>query len=189
LLLLFLLYAANIYAAYEISIFRGQSAALVCGVAAVAPLVGPIVFLSMPTKMQPVEQTWETAAPAGDTAEALNPMQGAAAEHSGGLKLHTEAEAPAAAAPEATTYQRGQFTFNRRFFETKFPNFFGAVRRDADKDLVLVVKSSRGEFAGQRITRIATNDLHLQVVKGHASEEVVIPFMEIQEVRLKHKQG
>jgi len=38
-----------------------------------------------------------------------------------------------------------------------------------------------------RITRIAANELHLQVQKGHASEEVMIPFIEIQEVRLKHK--
>jgi hypothetical protein len=51
----------------------------------------------------------------------------------------------------------------------------------------LVVKSSRGQFIGQRISRIAANDFHLQVQKGHASEEVMIPFMEIQEVQLKHK--
>ena len=91
------------------------------------------------------------------------------------------------AIPQTVTYQRGQFTFNRRFFETKFPNFFGVVRRDADRDMVLVVKSSRGEYTGQRISRIAANDLHLQVQRGHATEEVMIPFVEVQEVRLKHK--
>jgi hypothetical protein len=86
-----------------------------------------------------------------------------------------------------TTYQRGQFTFNRRFIETKFPGFFGVIRRDADKDMVLVIKCSRGEYIGQRISRIAANDLHLQVQRGHASEEVMIPFVEIQEIKLKHK--
>jgi hypothetical protein len=61
------------------------------------------------------------------------------------------------------------------------------IRRDADRDMVLVIKSSRGEYTGQRISRIAANDLHLQVQRGHASEEVMIPFVEIREIRLKHK--
>ncbi len=189
LLILVLLYAANVYAAYEIAIFRAQPVALVCGVSAVLPLLGPIVFLSLPTRVKPAEATWAPGSAAGaPTAEAYNPMQAVGAEHPSALKL-AEGEAAQAgpALPATTTYQRGQFTFNRRFFETKFPNFFGVIRRDADRDLVLVVKSSRGEYIGQRITRIAANDMHLQVQRGHASEEVTIPFVEVQEVRLKHK--
>ena len=201
-LIMLLLYAANIFAAYEISIFRARPAALVCGVSAVAPLIGPIVFLSMPTVVPPVEETWtptpDTAAQ-GAAAEAVNPMQAAGAEHPSALRIASAAPAgdvqvgefhggePSAAVPETVTYQRGQFTFNRRFFETKFPGFFGVVRREADRDMVLVMKTSRGEYLGQRISRIAANDLHLQVQKGHATEEVMIPFVEVQEIRLKHK--
>src|SRR5437773_1163142 len=104
------------------------------------------------------------------------------------LKLaHTEPEQAATTLPATPTFQRGQFTFNRRFFETKFPGFFGVVRREADKDMVLAIKASRGKFVGNRITRIAANDLHLEIHKGHASEEVMIPFSEIQEIELKHK--
>jgi hypothetical protein len=126
-------------------------------------------------------------------------MQAEGAEHPTALKLagmgpsgevkvgQFEGGEQKPAIPQTVTFQRGQFTFNRRFFETKFPNFFGVVRRDADKDMVLVIKSSRGEYTSQRISRIAANDLHLQVQRGHASEEVVIPFVEIQEIRLKHK--
>ena len=77
--------------------------------------------------------------------------------------------------------------FNRRFFETKFSGFFGMVRRDAEKDMIIVIKSARGEYAAERISRITANDLHAQVRKGQATEEVTIPFTEIQEVRLKHK--
>src|SRR4051812_13065728 len=40
-----LLYAANIYAAFEISIFRNYPAALVCGVSAVVPFIGPAIFI------------------------------------------------------------------------------------------------------------------------------------------------
>jgi hypothetical protein len=187
LVILLLLYAANLYAAYEISLFRAQSTPLVVGVSALVPLIGPIAFLSIPTRIKQAEQTWATP-PEAATADVVNPMQAEGAEHVAGLKLaHSEPEQSTAGVPQTQTFQRGQFTFNRRFFETKFPGFFGVIRRDAERDLVLVIKASRGEHIGQRITRIAANELHLQVHKGHSSEEVMIPFIEIQEVRLKHK--
>jgi hypothetical protein len=202
LFVMLLLYAATLYAAYEVSIFRAQPPLLVCGLAAIPGLglLSPIAFLCLPTKVQaaepavevPAEQAPEAAPaaglPAGAASDDVNPMQGAGVEHPAGLKLaHTETEHSQSALPKATVYQRGQFTFNRRFFETKFPGFFGVVRRDADKDMVLVIKSSRGEYAGQRISRIAAADLHLQVQHGHATEEVLIPFQEIQQITLKHK--
>jgi hypothetical protein len=201
-ILVLLLYAANIYAGYEVSIFRARPVPLVCGVSAVLPFIGPIIFLSMPTAIKPAEETWAPtpeAAPHGAVAEGVNPMQAAGVEHPTGLKLagstpsgevnpgQFQGEAQKPAIPETVVFQRGQFTFNRRFFETKFSGFFGVVRRDADKDMVLVIKSSRGEYIGQRISRIAANDLHLQVHRGHATEEVMIPFVEVREIRLRHK--
>jgi hypothetical protein len=90
LLIMLLLYAANIYAGYEISIFRARPTALVCGISAALPLIGPIIFLSMPTKLVPVEETWTPApeaAPEGAAAEAVNPMQAAGVEHPTGLRL------------------------------------------------------------------------------------------------------
>jgi hypothetical protein len=198
LLILLVLYAANLYAAYEISIFRAKPAGLVCGVSAVLPIAGPIIFLSRGTKLAPAAQdrqpeaaplaAAEAAVGAAPAADALNPMQADGAAHPASLHLaHTEPAKEASNVPESTKYQRGQFTFNRRFFETKFPGFFGVVRRDADRDMLLVIKSARGEYAGQRISRIAANDLHLQVQKGAASEEVMIPFQDIQEIVLRHK--
>ena len=61
------------------------------------------------------------------------------------------------------------------------------VRRDDDRDMVLLIKSARGEYIGTRISRIAANDMHVQVQRGVASEEVMIPFQDIQEITLKHK--
>jgi len=123
-------------------------------------------------------------------ASAPKPEGGSPEEQAaGGLHIaHAEAHAaPAADLPQTQVFQRGAFTFNRRFFETKFPGFFGVVRREAEKDLLLVIKAARGEYTGTRITRIAGNDLHLEIHKGAASEEVLIPFTEIKEVQLKHK--
>jgi hypothetical protein len=117
-------------------------------------------------------------------------MLAAGADHPAGLKLaksETSLAQGKAKLPETITYRRGQYTFNRRFFETKFSGFFGVVRRDADRDMILVIKTTRGEYAGQRISRIAANDLHLEVHRGSASEEVLIPFTEIQQISHKHK--
>jgi hypothetical protein len=216
--LILVLYGANIYAGYEVAIFRGHSVPKVCGAAALVPLAGPLVFLAMKTKMPEEQQAAEqaaagtapagaagapntpsraTAAPAASASSAQdrpaapegddddNPMHATGAAPS---SLHISHEEPAKPKhPPATTYQRGQFTFNRRFFETRFPGMFGVVKRDADKDMVLIIKAARGEFTGTRISRIAASDLHLQVEKGGASEEVLIPFTEIQEIRHKHK--
>lgn len=192
---LLLVYGAIIYAGYEVAIFRAQPPLLVAGLSAIPGLgiLAPIIFLSMPTRLkggEPPPETTEAAPPAeavAPVAQEVNPMHTDGAAHPAGLKLHTDTQAAKPAHPETIVYQRGQTTFNRRFFETKFVSFFGVVRRDADKDMVLVIKSSRGEYTGQRISRIAAADLHLQVQHGHATEEVLIPFQEIQEVRLKHK--
>jgi hypothetical protein len=190
LFLVLVVYAGNIYAGYEVALFRAQPVPLVCGVSAVLPVAGPIIFLSMPTKMQPAQQTWDAPAepsPAAAANDAVNPMQAEGAAHPTGLKMHTEEPEAKPEEAAATVYQRGQYTFNRRFLETKFAGFFGVVRRDSEKDLVLIIKSARGLYVGQRISRIASNDLHLQVVRGHVSEEVLIPFQEIQEIRVQHK--
>jgi hypothetical protein len=181
-------YAASIYAGYEVAVFRAQPRVLVCGVSALLPVLGPILFLSLPTRTKPVEATWETAEQAEATAAVVNPMLDAGAQHPTGMRLARGGAEGAGAAPanlpQTTTFQRGQFTFNRRFFETKFPNFFGVIKREAEKDMVLVFKCGRAEHIAERITRIAANDLHVQVTKG---DEVSIAFQEIQEVRLKHR--
>src|SRR5207247_10578297 len=116
----------------EASIFRAKPAPLVCGVSALLPLLAPIIFLSMPTKIAPAAATWETTPQPrveGGPAEAVNPMQAEGAAHSSGLRLaHVEPEQAKSDLPATVSFQRGQFTFNRRFFETKFAGFFGVIR-------------------------------------------------------------
>src|SRR5262249_50394945 len=100
------------------------------------------------------------------------------------------AKAPTSAGPAAhpaKSFLRGQYTFNKRFFETQMPGFFAVVRPEADRDLVLIIKAASGTYTATRINRISPNDLRLQVQKGTVTEEVTVPFTEIQEVHLKHK--
>lgn len=190
LICLLLIYAANIYAGYEIATVRAHSPAMVCGIAALAPVVGPVIFLCLPTRMEGRTEP-AVEGPAAATEPVTSSFAGdpAAAKHVTGLHFADQPQAAAAdaALPKTEVFQRGQYTFNRRFIETKFSGFFALVRREAEKDLVLVLKTARGEFTATRITRIASNDMHVDVRKGAATAEVAIPFAEIQEIQIKHK--
>jgi hypothetical protein len=195
LFVILLLYAGNIFAAYEVAVFRSRPPGLVCGLAAV-PLLGmvsPILFLCLPTRYQPVEEQ-EVQQPASLVEPQTFAVPNTPAHEpeppadTGGLKLHHAAGA-AAAVPATQVFQRGAFMFNRRFFETKFSPFFGMVRRDADKDMVLLIKTGKGELNVDRISRISANEVHVQVRHGETAEETMIPFSEIKEIQLKHKNG
>jgi len=192
LVVMLLLYGANVYAGYEVAVVRAYPPAMVCGISAVAPVIGPIVFLCLPTKLKSSEDhhAGEAEAPATADSSPLSPSPEQAAHGLHVAHAPAQAATPAGAAashPQPQIFKRGQFTFNRRFIETKFSGFFGMVRHGAEKDLVLLIKSARGEFVVTRISRIATNDMHVDVHRAGASQEVQIPFLEIQEIQVKHK--
>lgn len=185
---LLLIYAANLYGAYEIALVRAYPPPLVCGIAAVAPFIGPVIFLFLPTRMEKPAQEIVEEAPA----DAAPPEHASMADAPPGaaqstLHLAQPEAAASASLPQAQVFKRGQFTFNRRFIETKFSGFFGVVRRDAEKDMLLLIKAARSDLVVNRITRIAANDMHVEVHKGGATSEIQIPFVEIQEIQLKHK--
>ncbi len=180
-----LVYLANIFAGFEVAVFRSRPAALVCGLSVILPILAPLIFLCLPTRIPPPPE----------------PLPQAAAQAPAHIAMPSHAEAtPAPAAPAAlalapgspaqgqgTVFVRGQFTFNRRFFETKLPGFLKPAPGPAEKDMVLVFKTLRGEYVGTRISRIFPNELYLQEEKGGASAEARLPFNEINEVHLRHK--
>ena len=176
LVMLLLVYAANIYAGWEIGIFRQWPPAMVAAVSAFLPIIGPSIFLAMPTRRQKVEEAYEAPPPVDEVA----PVVEEAAE--------PVAEQPAQPTlPQPVVYPRGQLTFNRRFFETKFAGFLKMVPGEAERDKVIFIKSARGDYTGQRLSKIEPNELFLQIRKGVATEDVMIPFSEIYEVTVKHK--
>jgi hypothetical protein len=188
LVLLLLIYTANIYAAYEIAACRAQPFALVIGMAVVLPVLGPIIFLAMPKRAK----THQTAAPQPAAAAphtfavgGAEPAPAAAGIHIAEASWH--GAAPAAAPSEVQIFQRGQFTFNRRFFETKFSGYFALIRREAEKNMELTVKTGRAQYVVERITRISTNEMHVQVGLSAVKQEVMVPFVEIVEIQLKPK--
>lgn len=185
LLLLVALWAGNLYAGYEVARFRQQPVALVCGLAAILPILGPILFLSLPTRVEysaaPAElAAAEAAAPSSSFNTPANMPGGGSS-----LSLASQKSEGASGAPTVPqTFARGDTTFNRRWFETKFPGFFRLVPSEAEKDLVLAIKCVRAEYVAKRISRISSNEMHVLVLAGG---EVMVPFAEITSVTLRHK--
>jgi hypothetical protein len=186
LVMLMLIYAANIFAGYEIAVVRSRPILLVMGVAVVLPILGPIIFLAMPVRVEPSRRV----APRPEATPHTFAVPGAAQPVAAGIHIveaSWQKEAPAADPGAPQIFQRGQFTFNRRFFETKFSGFFAMIRRESEKNLMLTVKTGRALFVVERITRIATNEMHVEVAHGAAKQEIMVPFAEIVEVQLKPK--
>jgi hypothetical protein len=187
LIALMLIYAANIFAGYEIAVVRARPITMVMGLAVVLPILGPLIFLVLPVP----EAAPEPAAMHPMTAQQTFAVPSSAQPAAAGIHIveaswqGKSSSAPAANADEAQVFQRGQFTFNRRFFETKFSGFFAVVRRESDKNLVLTVKTGRANMIVQRITRITANEMHIEAVMGGGKQEVMVPFAEVVEVQLK----
>ncbi len=200
LVILLILYAATLFAAFEVAVFRNQPFGLVIGLAAV-PFLGvlsPIIFIAMPTRTLSLEEFQEAHAAPVEGGEAMpaesgvtesDPLAGTG-EH-GKLSIShggaPAAEAAAPALPEPIIFRRGEFSFNRRFFETKLAGFFRLVPGEAEKDMVVRIKSSRGEFTGRRIIKITQDELYLQTFNGQATADEMIPIIEVMEVQIRHK--
>jgi hypothetical protein len=154
-------------------------------VAVVLPILGPIIFLAMPVRVEP-----DRTAPRPEAAPHTFAVPGAAQPVAAGIHIveaSWQKDAPPAEPGAPQIFQRGQFTFNRRFFETKFSGFFAMIRRESEKNLRLTVKTGRALFVVERITRIAANEMHVEVVQGTVKQEIMVPFAEILEVQLKPK--
>lgn len=192
--LIFLL--ANLYAAYEIAVFRNYPPPVVIGAAVPLPVIAPLAFLCLktrPFKAAPLPEDLQAEPePPPDEPKPALPKPGIPDDDepaSPGLKLSAHGQEDEANVPleYEETYRRGEQVLNRRFFETQFRGFFRVALGPRERNLVLVIKSARGEFIGQRISRISNNELHLQLRSGGATAEVMIPFVDITEVSVRHK--
>ena len=174
LMILLVFFAANIFAGFEIAIYRHQPVVMTCVISAVAPIVAPIIFLALPTRAREEGYVAEGAAteeaatsadaggekPASATARMKNKITSMFQPSGGGLKVAAHSKAGGSkASSEPKMFRRGDTTFNRRFFETQFPGFFRIVPSEADKDMILAIKSGKSEYVGKRISRISSNEI------------------------------
>jgi len=188
------LYLANLLAAYEIAVYRNRPVALACGLSALLPLLGPLIFLVSPS-LEPAEApepalseealAGPAVAPTASPAAATSHKVGVPATPAGG-GLRVASVEKAGGKVEAKVYKRGDYTFNRRFVETQFSGFFRVVPTEAEKDMVLVVTTPKEEYVGKRISRISSNDFYLQLLQT-GGKEVGISFSEVAQIAVKHK--
>ncbi len=197
-----LLYAANLFAAYEIGRYRNRPIAGVCGISALLPLLGPLIFLASPTLGEPETGEAEMAvaettapgvpaagSPGGSTSRKLGAVGVQPPAGGGGLRVAATAEKPGAGGGQSARkiFKRGDFTFNRRFMETQFSGFFRIVPLESEKDLVMVIHTAKQEHVGRRISRISANDMYLQLQQGGGTKEVRVSFGEIAQITVRHK--
>ena len=173
LFILLALYAANLYAGYEVAVVRGRPIAVVMSLAAVLPVVGPIIFLAMPVKMEaPPEETAEAKA----AGEPPPPEEIQIAEASWQKPEHPQAQ------PQV--FARGKFTFNKRFIETKFADFIGGATGELAKNYTLEIATTQERFVIVRITQINTDAVVFDAVQRGT---VTVTLAEIQEIILNPK--
>jgi hypothetical protein len=189
--IILLIYGANIFAGYEAAAFRARPVGLGIGLAAGLPIIGPIIVLCMPTVPPPPEVVApEVAANQEEPHRFAMPGQAPVA-HAPEEPIQIVASGFSGAPPPATSntevFQRGQFIFNRRFFETKFRGFFGIARGEADRGKVLTVKTPGALLTVERISQVTANDIQLEVLQGGERQEITVPFADIQQVQLTSK--
>jgi hypothetical protein len=173
-LLLLVVYLANLYAAYEVSIIRARPAAQVIGLSAVLPIIGPAVFLAMPIKVE------EAVEQPSDADLVPPPTFRATKEEAQVVDASWKEEERKS---KAQVFARGKFTFNKRFVETKFGGFISEPKGDALK-FNMSVKCSQGEFPVQRIAVVGPTEVAFETAERG---QVSVPFADIQEIKLNPK--
>ena len=170
--ILLVLYAANLYAAFEVSVIRGRPALQVMGLSAVLPVLGPVIFLMLPI---PVEKPPEE--------EVLDPMGTPPPTIKGPADVQIAESSwkqEEAKKNEPQVFARGKFTFNKRFVETKFANYLGVPKADALKH-TMELKTSKGVFTVERIAQVEAAEVIFETVQ---SGQITVPLADIQEIKL-----
>jgi len=172
LFMLLVLYAANLYAAFEVSVIRGRPALQVMGLSAVLPVLGPVIFLMLPI---PVEKPPEE--------EVLDPMGTPPPTIKGPAEVQISESSwkqEEVKKNEPQVFARGKFTFNKRFVETKFAGYIGVPKGDALKN-TMELKTSKGVFTVERIAQVEATEVIFETVQ---SGQITVPLADIQEIKL-----
>ena len=189
LFMLMVVYLANLLAAYEIAFYRNRPVGLVCGLSAVFPGIAPLAFLVSPTmesEAVPAEMPAEPA-PATPSAGASGGATSQQVLPSSGLRLATaKKESGAQPAVQRKVYDRSQYTFDRRFIETTFQDFFRMVPPPSIRDMVLVIKTPKREIVAKRISRMTGTDMYV-IPAQLGAQEVRIRLGEISQIIIRHK--
>lgn len=181
LFILLVIYAANLYAAFEVAVVRGKPIGTVVGLSAVLPLIGPIIFLAQPVKE--VEVAPEEL-PGEGTPTGAAPGSAAPGSPEEEIQIVSASWQPSQEEkkPQPQVFSRGRFTLNKRFIETKFAGFIGEPKGDA-KNFTMELKTLKETIAVECIKQIGATEAILETPNG----QVTVPFADIQEIKLNPK--
>lgn len=184
LFILLILYAANLYAAYEVGVVRGFSVPLVVACAVILPVVGPALFLLQPMSRPASENTPEEAVagpgPAPAAAHGSAPAPGQ--EDIQIVSASWQSPKDEDQKPQAQVFARGKFNLNKRFIETKFAGFVGEPKGEAKK-FSMGLKTTKGTFAVEFILQVGATEAIFETLNG----QLVMPYADIQEIKLTPK--
>jgi len=180
--ILLLVYGANLMAAYEISIVKARAIGQVMGLAAVLPIIGPVIFLIMPMHVEPPPEEIAPAdlPPAPGSAQKMAQQQ---IEIGDASWKNQEGAETREKKPEAQVYARGKFTFNKRFIETRFGAFIGAADGEQAKKFGMEVRTMKEQLTVERIAQVGVAEIIFETPRG----QVTVPMTDIQEIKLNPK--
>jgi hypothetical protein len=172
LFILLVLYAANLFAAFEISLFKLRKPAEVMGLSAILPIIGPIIFLVLAEKQAPAAQEEPTEAVMAPAGTVGNPQAEVAI-----VEATNKVEEKKL---EPQVFARGKFTFNKRFVETKFAGYIGEPKGEA-LTFSMELKTAKEKFTVSGILQVTMTEVVLMAVP---SRQVTVLLTDIQEVKL-----
>jgi hypothetical protein len=174
LFVLLVLYGANLFAAYEVALIRARTPGQVMGLAAILPVIAPIIFLWMPIKPKTVETVYT---------EVVTAPSGAGQNPDEEIPIVEVTHKVEEKKPEPQIFARGKFTFNKRFVETKFAGFIGEAKGDA-LTFTMEVRTTKATFAVERIMQVSATEVIFETVQPG---QVTVLLTDIQEIKLNPK--
>ncbi len=180
LFILLVIYAANLYAAFEVAVVRGMSIGAVMGVSAVLPIAGPVIFLLQPVRAAGAAEeqpAFEEPMPGGPAPGSPAPVPGQDDIQIVAASWHPSQEEKKQ--PQPQVFSRGKFTLNKRFIETKFAGFIGEPKGDA-KNFTMELKTLKDTLTVECIKQVGATEAILETSSG----QITVPYGDIQEIKL-----
>jgi hypothetical protein len=174
--ILLLIYGANLYAAFEIAIYKSRAPAQVMGLSAILPVIGPVIFLIKPVEEpKPLEEdVVNEPFPEGEkTPEEIQIVEAS----------WKSDDKPKEKKLEPQVYARGKYTFNKRFLETKFASYMGDGKSGDAVKYTMELKTFKDQFHVERIMQVAVAEVILETRRG----QVTVALGDIQEIKLNPK--
>ncbi|MDA7916542.1 hypothetical protein N9B94_04835 [Verrucomicrobia bacterium] len=179
-LLLLIFAGASGWAGWVMGEYKRYPKPAFAGIGAALPFIGPIVMYFLPLRRIRISVPTPLNIEEEDEDEDE--------EEEEEEEIYVEPEPVAPSYPATEIFKRGDFNLNRRFVEHRFANFSKALEGD-DVDMIMVIKSARGEFISNHITKLPEEGMVFQVQKGDGNAYVdqTIPYTDLLEIRVKHR--